>query len=82
MKHLRRTEAGVVEYERLRQARGGAKLAHGLMYFMISMTGVLAAIWVGLWFASQIVAPIRRSIGAAQVAKGNLSIVLSLNRGT
>ncbi len=80
--HLRRTEAGVAEYERLRQARGGAKLAHGLMYFMISMTGVLAAIWVGLWFASQIVAPIRRLIGAAQqVAKGNLSIELPLNRG-
>ncbi len=80
--HLRRTEAGVAEYERLRQARGGAKLAHGLMYFMISMTGVLAAIWVGLWFASQIVAPIRRLIGAAQqVAKGNLSVELPLNRG-
>lgn len=80
--HLRRTEAGVAEYERLRQARGGAKLAHGLMYFMISMTGVLAAIWVGLWFASKIVAPIRRLIGAAQqVAKGNLSIELPLNRG-
>ncbi|MFM9848215.1 MAG: ATP-binding protein [Hyphomicrobiaceae bacterium] len=80
--HLRRTEAGVLEYERLRQARGGAKLAHGLMYFMISMTGVLVAIWVGLWFASKIVAPIRRLIGAAQqVAKGNLSIELPLNRG-
>jgi two-component system nitrogen regulation sensor histidine kinase NtrY len=80
--HLRRTQAGVEEYERLRQARGGAKLAHGLMYFMISMTGVLAAIWVGLWFASKIVAPIRRLIGAAQqVAKGNLSIELPLNRG-
>ncbi len=80
--HLRRTEAGVAEYERLRQARGGAKLAHGLMYFMISMTGVLAAIWVGLWFASQLVAPIRRLISAAQqVAKGDLAVELPLNRG-
>ena len=80
--HLRRTEAGVAEYERLLRARGGLKLVHGLMYFMISLTGVLAAIWVGLWFASQLVAPIRRLIRAAQqVAKGDLSVELPLNRG-
>ena len=52
------------------------------MYFMLSLTGVLAAIWVGLWFASQLVAPIRRLIRAAQqVAKGDLSVELPLNRG-
>ena len=80
--HLRRTEAGVAEYERLLRARGGLKLVHGLMYFMISLTGVLAAIWVGLWFASQLVAPIRRLIRAAQqVAKGDLSVELPLHRG-
>ena len=28
--HLRRTEAGVAEYERLLQARGGLKLVHGM----------------------------------------------------
>jgi two-component system nitrogen regulation sensor histidine kinase NtrY len=80
--HLRRTEAGVAEYERLLQARGGLKLVHGLMYFMLSLTGVLAAIWVGLWFASQLVAPIRRLIRAAQqVATGDLSVELPLYRG-
>ncbi len=68
--HLTRTEAGVAEYERLLQARGGLKLVHGLMYFMLSLTGVLAAIWVGLWFASQLVAPIRRLIRAAQLYRG------------
>jgi two-component system nitrogen regulation sensor histidine kinase NtrY len=80
--HLQRTEAGVAEYERLLQARGGLKLVHGLMYFMLSLTGVLAAIWVGLWFASQLVAPIRRLIRAAQqVATGDLSVELPLYRG-
>jgi two-component system nitrogen regulation sensor histidine kinase NtrY len=80
--HLTRTEAGVAEYERLLQARGGLKLVHGIMYFMLSLTGVLAAIWVGLWFASQLVAPIRRLIRAAQqVATGDLSVELPLYRG-
>lgn len=80
--HLRNTEAAVAEYERLRRARGGPKLAHGVMYFMIALTGVLAAIWVGLWFARHLVAPIRRLIGAAQrVAQGDLEVVLPLRRG-
>ena len=80
--HLRRTEAGVAEYEQLRARSGGLKLAHGLMYFMISLTALLAAIWIGLWFAGGFVAPIRRLIGAAQqVAIGNLKVELPIRRG-
>ena len=80
--HLRRTEAGVAEYEQLRARSGGLKLAHGLMYFMISLTALLAAIWIGLWFAGGFVAPIRRLIGAAQqVAIGNLKVQLPIRRG-
>ncbi len=80
--HLRRTQAAVAEYEQLRRARGGPKLAHGIMYFMIALTGMLAAIWVGLWFARHLVAPIRRLIAAAQrVARGDLDVVLPLMRG-
>ena len=62
--------------------RGGLKFAHGLMYFMISLTALLAAIWVGLWFAGRFVAPIRRLISAAQqVARGNLKVELPIRRG-
>ena len=82
MSHLRRTEQNVDEYSRLRRARGGLKLAHGLIYTMISMTALLAAIWVGLWFASRFVAPIRRLIAAAQeVSLGNLAVELPERRG-
>ena len=82
MGHLRRTQAGVAEYEELRKRRGGLSVAHGLMYFMISMTALLAAIWVGLWFAGRFVAPIRRLIaGAQQVSGGNLNIRLPVRRG-
>ncbi len=82
VRQLRRTEAGVAEYQQLRQRRGGLKLAHGLMYFMISLTALLAAVWVGLWFAGRLVAPIRRLINAAQqVAKGNMKVELPIRRG-
>jgi two-component system nitrogen regulation sensor histidine kinase NtrY len=82
VRHLQRTEAGVRRYESLRQVRGGLKFAHGLMYFMISLTALLAAIWVGLWFAGRFVAPIRRLISAAQqVTRGNLKVELPILRG-
>jgi two-component system nitrogen regulation sensor histidine kinase NtrY len=82
VRHLQRTEAGVRRYESLRQVRGGLKFAHGLMYFMISLTALLAAIWVGLWFAGRFVAPIRRLINAAQqVTRGNLKVELPILRG-
>jgi two-component system nitrogen regulation sensor histidine kinase NtrY len=79
---LRRTEAGFHEYEQFRQRRSGFKLVHGLLYLMISLTSLLAAIWVGIWFAGRFVAPITRLIGAAQeVSRGNLGIVLPVIRG-
>lgn len=80
--HLQSTEQNVYEYTRLRQAKGGLKVAHGLIYFMISVTSLLAAIWVGMWFAGRFVAPIRRLIaGAQEVSKGNLEIALPEKRG-
>ena len=82
IRQVRRTEAGVAKFNNLRHRRGGMKLAHALMYFMISLTALLAAIWVGMWFAGSFVAPIRRLIGAAQqVSTGNLKIQLPLKRG-
>lgn len=82
LRHLRRTQAGVDEYHQLRARGGGLKIAHALLYFMISLTALLAATWVGLWFAGRFVAPIRRLIGAAQlVSTGNLSVTLPVNRG-
>ncbi len=80
--HLQSTEQNVDEYNRLRKSRGGLKFAHGLIYFMISTTALLAAIWAGMWFAGRFVAPIRRLIaGAQQVSKGNLDIELPEKRG-
>ncbi|MBS0250456.1 MAG: PAS domain-containing sensor histidine kinase [Proteobacteria bacterium] len=82
IQHLKSTEQNVYEYSRLRQAKSGLKVAHGLIYFMISLTSLLAAIWVGMWFAGRFVAPIRRLIaGAQEVSRGNLEIELPEKRG-
>lgn len=82
LRHLWRTRAGVEEYQQLRSRSGGLKVAHALLYFMISLTALLAAIWAGLWFAGRFVAPIRRLITAAQlVSTGNLNVMLPIRRG-
>jgi two-component system nitrogen regulation sensor histidine kinase NtrY len=79
---MARTEQGVSQYEALRQQRGNLTLVHGLMYLMISLSALLAAIWTGIWFAGRFVAPIRRLIiGAQQVSRGNLTIELPEKRG-
>ena len=80
--HLQRTEQNVDEYQELRKRRGGLKFAHGLIYFMISTTSLLAAIWAGMGFAGRFVAPIRRLIaGAQEISRGNLAIALPEKRG-
>ena len=79
---MRLTEQNADEYYRLRKAGKGLKIAHGLLYFMISITALLAAIWAGLWFAARFVAPIRRLIEAAEiVSRGNLAVALPEKRG-
>ena len=82
VRQMRATQQNADEYYRLRQVGKNLKIAHGLMYFMISITALLAAIWAGLWFAARFVAPIRRLIEAAQeVSRGNLAIALPERRG-
>jgi two-component system nitrogen regulation sensor histidine kinase NtrY len=82
VRHLRRAQEGMADYEELKRVTSRLKFIHGLMYFMIALTAVSTAIWVGLWFAGRLVAPIRRLITASQeVARGNLQVRLPLMRG-
>ncbi len=82
IRHLRAAQAGVADFEELRRTRNSIKFTHGLIYYMIALTALSTAIWAGLWFASRLVAPIRRLITASQlVARGNLGVILPLHRG-
>lgn len=79
---LQRTQEAVAEYFETRRRRGVFTFVHGIIYFMISLTSLLAAIWAGMWFAGRFVAPVRRLIGAAQeVSRGNLLVELPEKRG-
>jgi two-component system, NtrC family, nitrogen regulation sensor histidine kinase NtrY len=80
--YLRMTEAAAAEYIALDRRRFGVQVAFGLMYLVVGLTLLLAAIWIGLAFANRLVSPISRLIGAAdQVAAGNLYVQVPHGKG-
>ncbi len=79
--HLRRTAANVADYSALQERRTGVQIAFAMMFVVIALTLLVSAIWVGFWFANDLVSPIRRLIGAAQdVSEGNLAAVVEVDR--
>ncbi|MEJ2375006.1 MAG: PAS domain-containing protein, partial [Pseudolabrys sp.] len=72
---IQATRASAREYAALEARRVGVQVAFALMYTVIALTVLLAAVWIGLNFANVLVAPIRRLIGAANVVStGNLYV--------
>jgi two-component system, NtrC family, nitrogen regulation sensor histidine kinase NtrY len=78
LQQLRATRANVAEYQLLEQRRAGVQVAFGLMYVAMALTLLLSAIWIGMWFANRLVAPIRQLMGAAQqISEGNLEVAVN-----
>ncbi len=78
---LAQTRASVSEYAALEARRLGVQVAFALMYTVIALIVLLSAVWIGLNFANQLVAPIRRLIGAANiVATGNLHVQVPIRK--
>ncbi len=80
IRHLQQARDNVSEYKDLEKRRVGVQFAFALTYVAIALTLLLAAIWLGLWFANRLTEPIRQLIGAAQsVSEGNLDTVVDLD---
>ena len=81
IKHLNRTKDHINAYKSLQSNRAGIQLAFGLMYVMIALILLLAAVWLGIWLANRIVAPIRDLINAAQkVSSGDLDTQVKVTK--
>jgi two-component system nitrogen regulation sensor histidine kinase NtrY len=62
-------------YQQLEASRGRVLFEFGLVYLGFALLLVLAAIWMGLWFAERLSRPIGRLAGAAQrVGSGDLEV--------
>ena len=62
-------------YTAFEGARRNIEIGFGIMFVLLALTMIFSAVWLGLTFANQLVAPIRRLIGATdEVASGNLYV--------
>jgi two-component system nitrogen regulation sensor histidine kinase NtrY len=59
------------EYDRLLDQRAGVQITFALMYAGVTFIFLLAAVWLGLWFADRLVEPIVGLVNAARrVSRG------------
>jgi two-component system, NtrC family, nitrogen regulation sensor histidine kinase NtrY len=71
--HMEQTSAAVAEYERLEGRRSGLETAFSLVFAVVALLLLLAAVWVGLTMATRLATPIARLIDAAErVRSGDL----------
>ncbi len=71
--HMQRTQNAVSEYQRLEGKRSGIQITFALIFALVTVLLLLAAVWLGLTFANQLVLPIGNLITAAeQVRAGKL----------
>ena len=76
------TEETVQLYERLERDRSDILLDFAVIYIGFAMLVILAAIWLGLWFAERLARPIGRLAGAAhRVGAGDLEVRVKEERG-
>lgn len=72
---LDETQETVRLYTQLEQERGRLLFEFGLLYLAFALILILAAIWLGLWFAERLSGPVGRLTGAAQqVGAGDLNV--------
>jgi two-component system, NtrC family, nitrogen regulation sensor histidine kinase NtrY len=69
-------------YQQLETERGRLLFEFGLLYLGFALILILAAVWLGLWFAERLSRPVGRLAGAAQqVGAGNLDVQVPEEEG-
>ena len=72
---LDETQETVLLYQQLESERGRVLFEFGLLYLAFAVILILAAIWLGLWFAERLSGPVGQLTGAAQqVGAGDLDV--------
>lgn len=69
-------------YNQLESERGRLVLEFGLLYLAFAFILILAAVWLGLWFAERLARPVGRLAAAAQrVGSGDLDVQVPAEPG-
>lgn len=71
--YLSATRSAVADYESLEGRRSDIQIQFNVVFIIIALLILLAAIWIGLWFSSRLVNPLSNLVDAAErVGQGDL----------
>jgi two-component system, NtrC family, nitrogen regulation sensor histidine kinase NtrY len=74
LNHMEETQRAVAQYEQMEGQRSGFQITFALIFMMVAMLFLVAAVAIGIHFATQFSGPISRLIAAAeQVRSGDLA---------
>ncbi|HYM71983.1 MAG TPA: PAS domain-containing sensor histidine kinase [Stellaceae bacterium] len=72
--HRRETQLAAAQYEQLEGRRAGLQITFSVIFILVAMLFLAAAVAIGINFAAQLADPISRLVGAAErVGAGDLS---------
>jgi two-component system nitrogen regulation sensor histidine kinase NtrY len=70
LNHMEQTQRAVAQYEQLEGQRSGFQVTFALVFLIIALLFLFAAVWFGINFATQMVEPIGMLIAAAERVRG------------
>jgi two-component system nitrogen regulation sensor histidine kinase NtrY len=75
LNHMEETQRAVAQYEEMEGQRSGFQITFALIFMMVAMLFLVAAVAIGIHFATQLAGPISRLIAAAeQIRGGDLAV--------
>ena len=75
LNHVKRTQDAVLVYEQLEGSRSNMQLNFALLFAVLALLLLFAAVWIGLVFANQLARPISNLIGATErVRSGDMGV--------
>lgn len=70
LNHMEVTQRAAAQYEQLEGQRSGFQITFALIFLMVAMLFLVAAVAIGIHFATQLVVPVSRLITAAEQVRG------------
>ena len=70
LNHMEETQRAAAQYEQMEGQRSGFQITFALIFMMVAMLFLVAAVAIGIHFATQFAVPISRLITAAEQVRG------------
>jgi two-component system nitrogen regulation sensor histidine kinase NtrY len=70
LNHMEETQRAAAQYEQLEGQRSGSQIKFALIFMLVALLFLVAAVAIGIHFATQLVVPISRLVTAAEQIRG------------